>query len=46
MYFTENSALDGTNVGKLFVDMAKFLYVKFRDQIDEARAVSYVGGKS
>lgn len=34
IYSTEISALDGTNISKLFVQMAKFLYVEHKDQID------------
>lgn len=26
--------------------MARFMYVKFKDQMEEARALSYLGGRS
>ena len=31
LYFTETSAKSGENVDRLFVDLAKFIYLKYRD---------------
>ena len=39
-YWLETSALDNVNITKLFRDMAKFLYLRFKDQIDAERAMS------
>jgi hypothetical protein len=45
LYFIESSALDGSNIEKLFVDMSKFLYSRFHEQIDEEmRANSAIAG--
>ena len=30
----------------MFCDLAKFLYVSYKDQMDQQRAVSYLGGRS
>jgi len=46
-YFIENSALDGSNIEKLFVDMSKFMYSRFHEEMDEAmRDNSVVAGQS
>ena len=39
-YWLETSALDNVNIQKLFRDMAKFLYLRFKDQIEAERAMS------
>lgn len=45
LYFIESSALDGSNIEKLFIDMSKFLYLRFHEQIDEEmRANSAIAG--
>ena len=31
MYFTETSAKSGDNIDKLFVDLAKNIYMKYKD---------------
>lgn len=46
LYFDECSALDGNNIQNLFLNMAKFLYLKFKDQMEDARTPSYIGAKS
>lgn len=33
MYFTETSAKSGDNIQNLFMDAAKFIYIKYRDQL-------------
>lgn len=33
LYFCETSAKSGDNIGKLFLDAAKFIYLKYRDQL-------------
>lgn len=46
VYLTESSALDGTNIQQMFIDMSKFLYSKFREEINEEedRAASFLPG--
>lgn len=46
VYLTESSALDGTNIQQMFIDMSKFLYAKFREDIleEEDRAASFLPG--
>lgn len=44
-YFAETSAKSGENVEKLFIDAAKFMYIKYKDQLhklidDEASSQS------
>ena len=31
MYFAETSAKSGENIDKLFIDTAKFIYLKYKD---------------
>ena len=31
LYFTETSAKSGDNIEKLFIDIAKFIYLKYKD---------------
>ena len=33
-YFTETSAKSGENIDKLFVDIAKFIYLKYKDNLN------------
>ncbi len=33
MYYTETSAKSGENIDKLFIDTAKFIYLKYKDQL-------------
>jgi GTPase SAR1 family protein len=35
LYFAETSAKSGTNVDKLFIDIAKFIYHKYKDQMNK-----------
>ena len=39
-YAIETSALEDINIRRLFTDMAKFLYLRFKSQIDAERAAS------
>lgn len=44
-YFTETSAKSGDNVDKLFIDLSKFIYLKYKDRLhkmldDETSSVS------
>ena len=54
LYFTETSAKSGDNVDRLFIDVAKFIFQKYKDRlhkmIDEessqnSRSNSMDGGK-
>lgn len=31
LYFAETSAKSGDNVDKMFIDLAKFIYIKYKD---------------
>ena len=31
LYFTETSAKSGDNIDKMFIDVAKFIYLKYKD---------------
>lgn len=33
LYFAETSAKSGDNIDKLFIDAAKFIYLKYKDQL-------------
>ena len=33
MYFTETSAKSGDNIQHLFMDAAKFIYLKYKEQL-------------
>eukprot|EP00347_Sterkiella_histriomuscorum_P018721 403344431 len=33
LYFTETSAKNGDNIDKMFIDLAKFIYLKYKDQL-------------
>ena len=33
LYFTETSAKSGDNITQLFMDAAKFIYLKYKDQL-------------
>lgn len=33
MYFTETSAKSGDNIDRMFIDIAKFIYLKYKDQL-------------
>jgi hypothetical protein len=35
LYFTETSAKSGDNIDKLFIDIAKFIYLKYKDQLSK-----------
>jgi GTPase SAR1 family protein len=55
LYFTETSAKSGDNVDRLFIDVAKFIYQKYKDKLhklidDEtssqnSRSNSFDGGR-
>lgn len=34
LYFTETSAKSGENIDKMFIDLAKFIYLKYKDQFN------------
>lgn len=35
LYFTETSAKSGDNVDRLFIDLAKFIYSKYKNQLHQ-----------
>lgn len=35
LYFTETSAKSGDNIDRLFMDNAKFIYLKYKDQLSK-----------
>lgn len=45
-YFIETSAQNASNIHTLFKDMAKFMYVRFKDQMEAERLMSDVTGAS
>lgn len=46
-YVCETSAKNGSHVTQLFVDISKFLYLKFKDQLENPNdGGSYIAGQS
>jgi hypothetical protein len=33
LYFAETSAKSGDNIDKMFIDLAKFIYIKYKDSL-------------